>query len=132
MKFVKITENEINKEQLERDFEAAEKFGRYAVGKLAVYCPKLLKQVYIPIEEIMWAYRRQEAVEGKLCCGKAKFEIHKVILVTKQRQRFELAGMGVEQAKGILAALEQQNAAIDIGYSKEKEAGYFPEAVKLG
>lgn len=71
-------------------------------------------------------------MESKLCCGKAQFAIHKVILVTKEKQRFELAGMGQEQAKGILAALEQKNAAIDIGYSKEKEENYFPEAVKLG
>lgn len=132
MKFVKITATELEKALLQKDFDTAEKFGRYAVGKAAVYCPKLFKQVYIPMEEIIWAYRRQEAVEGKLCCGKAQFEIHKVILVTKEKQRFELAGMGKEQAKGILAALEQKNAAIDIGYSKEKEAGYFPEAVKLG
>lgn len=132
MKFVKITTNEMDRDLLQKDFESAEKFGRYAVGKAAVYCPKMLRQVYIPIEEIIWAYRRQEAVEGRLCCGKAQFSIHKVILVTKEKQRFELAGMGKEQAKGILAALEQKNAAIDIGYSKEKEANYFPEAVNLG
>lgn len=125
MKFVKTTETEWSTEILEKDFEEANKIGRYAVGELAVYCPKMFKQVYIPIQDIIWAYRRLESVEGKLCCGKANFEIHKVILVTAKKQRFELAGMGLEQAKEILAALEQKNAAIDIGYSKEKEASYF-------
>lgn len=125
MKFTKITETEFSQETLEQDFGAAVKIGRYEIGRLAVYCPKMLKRVYIPITDIMWAYRRQEAVEGKLCCGKAQFEIHKVILVTKQKQRFELAGMDKEQAKQILSVLEQENKDIDIGYSKEKEAQYF-------
>lgn len=124
MKFVRITKTELAQDILERDYEAAEKMGRYAVGAQAVYCPRLGKKVYIPISDIMWAYRRQEMAEGKLCCGKAQFEIHKVILVTQEKQRFELAGIEKEQAKTILAALEQRNADIDIGYSKEKEAAY--------
>lgn len=37
MKFVKITANEMDRDFLQKDFEAAEKFGRYAVGKAAVY-----------------------------------------------------------------------------------------------
>lgn len=124
MKFVRITKTELSQDILERDFEAAKKMGRYAVGEQAVYCPRLRKRVYIPIQDIMWAYRRLETAEGKLCCGKAQFEIHKVILVTQEKQRFELAGIEKEQAKEMLAVLEQKNAAIDIGYSKEKEAAY--------
>ncbi|NLL79324.1 MAG: hypothetical protein GX234_05985 [Clostridiales bacterium] len=125
MKFIRITETEFGNEELGRDYEAAKKVGRYAIGKLAVYCPKMFKYVYIAMNDIIWAYRRQEAVEGKLCCGKANFEIHKVILYTAKKQRFELAGMGMEQAKQILAILERENPSIDIGYSKEKETQYI-------
>ncbi len=125
MKFTAITETKYEKGQLEQDYASARKIGRYEMGKLAVYCPKMFKRVYISINDIVWAYRRQEAVEGKLCCGKATFEIHKIILVTEKRQRFELAGMGLDQAKEILEVLAQENSGIDIGYSKEKEANYF-------
>lgn len=124
MKFVGITKTELSREELEADYASATRLGRYAAGARALYCPKFRRRVYIPYADIVWAYRRQETAEGKLCCGKMQFAIHKILLYTRERQRFELAGMEQEQAKAILAALEQSGADIDIGYSKEKEAAW--------
>ncbi|MBQ8597683.1 MAG: hypothetical protein IJ409_07845 [Lachnospiraceae bacterium] len=80
---------------------------------------KNLKWYTLSYQEITQAYLRIEEARGKLCCGVASFETPFLVLKKKDDTLLKIEASSKEIVKEILAALEEKNAGIEIGFKKE-------------
>lgn len=100
---------------IEREF-TMEKF---IVKDGILYYRKWFKECQLDLREVKWAYLQQEAVEMKMCCGRAETSIGRVILVKKDGKKEIFQFEGMDEPKELLAKIEQSGVAIAIGYTKE-------------
>lgn len=125
MKFEAVTECKLDEALLAQDFEAGTEIGRGKAGERCIYYPKLFHQCYIPYEQIVWAFHRVEEVKGTLCCGTAVFQLHKLIIVTRDKKELSLDIGEKPEVDAGLAAVLAHNTAADTGYTKEKKEKYL-------
>lgn len=86
---------------------------------------QVLNWFYIDYKDIVWAYRRLENVQGRLCLVQDGTEIHSLMLVTKDRKRVGITVGDRENALEGLNIIRQYNTLADIGFTKEKEEKYL-------
>lgn len=79
---------------------------------------KWMKWQELPYCEIVKAYRQIEEAKGKVCCGTAYFEIHRVIFVTGTGEKIALEIPDRETGIAILDQLKNKNEQIEIGIKK--------------
>lgn len=107
------------------NFNMAKEIGRVRFGKDFIFYRSMDRWLYVEYNEMVWVYRRQEDVEGKLGTGGTKSGLHTIMVVTKEGKRFGIAVEGEENAVSGLKFLEEKNRFIDVGYTKEKESRYM-------
>lgn len=66
---------------LDEAFSAAVSYEKVKLGKDVLFWKSGLRWFAVPIERVQRAYRQVELVQGRLCCGRASFDIHRLILV---------------------------------------------------
>lgn len=125
MKFTPITNTILDAQVLEQDLAQAKKFSKIAVGEKCLYYTGLLQTGYLPLEEIVWAYRRQEDCQSNLCCGRMSFESFFLMVTTKEKKQKKTSLEVSRDVKEILELLAERNPGIDIGYSQEKAEKYL-------
>lgn len=124
-KFAAVFGHEHDGSLLRTDFNTAKIIGNVRYGKHYIFYQAIRKWMYIDYNDIVWAYRRLEDVQGKLCCGTAGFEIHSLMLVTRDKKRVGIPLGEKENAVAGLDMIKEHNAFVDIGYSKDKEERYL-------
>lgn len=77
-------------EALDQEFQQAVKYGKIKLGKDHLFWKKGLKWYVVPLDDAERAYRRVEGVNAKMCCGRADFDIQKLVLLLKDGSRLEL------------------------------------------
>lgn len=107
------------------DFNTAKVIGNVRYGQHFIFFQNMLKWLYVDYIDIVWAYRRLEDVQSKLCCGTAGFEIHSLMLVTKNKDRLGVPVGSRENAVEGLNMIGMHNPFVDVGYAKEKEEKYL-------
>lgn len=73
----------------------------------------------LPYSEITHAYLRIEEVRGRLCCGVANFDMHFLVVKTKEGEMIKIEASSQEAVKRMLKELEGRNPKIEIGYKKQ-------------
>ena len=109
---------------LQSDWEAAEKIEFVRAGEKWLFKKGVFGVSYIPYSDIRWAYRRIETVNGKLCCGRAVFDIHYVRIVFMNGKEFNLRFEEKKAPQQLLDVIAERNPKTEIGYSEEKKAKY--------
>lgn len=107
------------------DFNRAKAIGNIRFGNSFIFYQSLMKWLYVDYKDIVWAYRRTEDVQGKLCCSTAGFEVHSLMIVTKDKKRIGMPLTDKEHAMEGLEIIRKHNSFADIGFSKEKEVKYL-------
>ena len=109
---------------LDASFNSGKLYGKVKLGDSAVFWKSGLRWCAVPLSRVRRAYRQVEPVYGKLCCGTAGFDIHRLILILTDGQTLELhigdneLGDQVKlQAQRLFQAL--QDAHPEIQYGKE-------------
>lgn len=74
----------------------------------------------LPYAEIVQAYRQIEEAKGKICCGTAFFEIHRVIFVTESGEKIPVEVPDRETGISILDQLKEKNGDIVIGIQRNR------------
>ena len=77
----------------------------------------------VPYSEIVQAYRQIAEAKGSICCGKAVFEMHRVILVKKSGEKETIEMPDRASAVALLDQVSEACPGIIIGYKKEEESG---------
>lgn len=80
---------------------------------------KWMKWVEIPYTDLVQAYRQVEEAKANICCGRAVFEIHRVILVGQDGEKIAVEVPDRENGVEILKRLEKENPRIKIGTGKK-------------
>ena len=109
---------------LERDWESARKIGPFRAGEKWLFKKGAFGVSYVSYDDILWAYRQIETVNGKLCCGKASFDIHHVIIVINNKKKLDVRFEERQDAQDLLDAVQSGNPAAEIGFSAEKRAKF--------
>lgn len=88
------------------------------IGDSVLTYKKGFKWQTLAISDIAQAYLRIEEVNGKLCCGVASFDMHFLMLKTKEDALLKLEASDRETVETMLQALKEKNPEIKIGYDK--------------
>lgn len=80
---------------------------------------KFLRTRELPVEDIAWAYLQQEDVSARMCCGRADFEIGRLIMIDRNGKREILQYEGLDEPRRLLDELHEANSTIAIGYTPE-------------
>lgn len=110
--------------RLQMDWETAEKIGSFRAGENWLFKKGAFGISYVDFKDIVWAYRRIETVNGKLCCGRAVFDIHHVKVVMKNRKELDIRFEEKQDAMQLLELIESRNPKAEIGYSEEKKVKF--------
>ena len=106
-------------ETLDAEFASAATYGKIKLGKTAIFWKVTLRWFYLPLNMVQRVYRRVEEVNAKMCCGRANFDIQKLMLVLNDDTTLELyiGEVPREQAARLLQDLK--NAHPELKYGKE-------------
>lgn len=75
---------------MDQEFRQGAPYGRVKIGQTYIFWKKGLRWYQAEVSRVRRAYRRVEAVETKMCCGNANFDIQKLILILDDDTRLEL------------------------------------------
>ena len=105
-------------EELTLEYNSARSIGKLRFGDTRVFFPKFSGVSYLPYAQIAHAWLRVEEVNAKLCCGRANFDQH--FLMVKDTdgsvRRAELKDR--KQADEALAFIAAHNPSAEIGFYK--------------
>lgn len=124
-RFTAASGGERDENEVRLDFNTAKVVGNVRYGQHFLFYQNMLKWLYVDYTDIVWVYRRLEDVKSRLCCGTAGFEVHSLMLVTKEKKRLGIPVGGREYAVEGLNIIGLRNPFADVGYTKEKEEKYL-------
>lgn len=101
------------------------RYSRYFIFYQDVMAKDSMQWLYVDYKDIVWAYRRFEDVQGRLCRVQEGLEVHSLMIVTKDKKRIGILIEGRENALEGLNVIRQHNKLADIGFTKEKEEKYL-------
>lgn len=99
------------------DFEQGRFYGKVKLGVQYIFWKKAFSWKYVAMDEICRVYRRVEAVDTKMCCGRVNFDIQKLLAELKDGTSCELLiGEGTpKEAEALWAAFKEQRPEILFG-----------------
>lgn len=110
---------------LDAAFASAEPFGRIRLAPEAVFYRRGFGWHYVPLTDVVRAYRRVQQVEASTACCTNDFSIHHLILLTAGGERHELLigeALYRHEPERLLEALSAQHPSITIGKLPEGAA----------
>lgn len=104
---------------LDAEFTSAAPYGKIKLGKDVIFWKVTLRWFALPLEKVQRVYRRVEEVNAKMCCGRANFDIQKLMLVLDEETTLELLiSEGQEEpAVQLFAAIKKAHP--ELKYGKE-------------
>lgn len=106
---------------LEQDYARSQNLGKVRLGEQWIFLRKFSGAAYLPYDQVVRAWLRQEEVKARLCCGTANFDqFYLVLECADGRQR---RGQVIDKKSGQLCLdhIQTQNPAVKIGYVKSRE-----------
>lgn len=99
------------------DFERGSLYGKVKLGLHYIFWKKAFSWKYVAMDEIYRVYRRVEAVDTRMCCGKVNFDIQKLVMELKDGISCELLiGEGTpKEAEALWLALKEQRTELAFG-----------------
>lgn len=71
-------------------FASAVSYGKVKLETNIIFWKVALRWFYLPLSRVQRAYRRVEEVNAKMCCGRANFDIQKLMLQLDEGTTLEL------------------------------------------
>lgn len=106
---------------LERDYAQSRNLGKVRMGERWIFFRKFFGAAYLPYDQVVRAWLRQEEVKARLCCGTANFDQFYLVLECADGQRRR--GQVIDKNSGQLCLdyIQTRNPAVKIGYVKARE-----------
>lgn len=104
---------------LERDYAQSRNLGKVRMGERWIFFRKFSGAAYLPYDQVVRAWLRQEEVKARLCCGTANFDQFYVVMVCAGGQ--ECRGHMEDKSTGqaCLNYIAAQEPSIGIGYTSK-------------
>lgn len=103
-------------EDLKKEFDHAEKFGEIRIGKDYLFYKSFIRVRFVPFEECSRIFLRIEFGEY----GEFPLHEHYIVVRTRQGEEFILRTDRSDDAKNVMAFLEENPKGIELGKEKEK------------
>lgn len=78
--------------ELEKDYEAAERFDNVYVGDIGVYYRDGFRIKHIPYDFMERVFIRIQEVNGKMCCGSTVFQYFRLVFICNGREIADAIG----------------------------------------
>lgn len=106
---------------LDIEFAGAVPYGKIKLSKNVIFWKVTLRWFGVPFTDIRRVYRRVEEVNAKMCCGRASFDIQKLMLVLKDGSTLELliGDNDRYQAQNLFQAIKEAHP--DLQYGKPED-----------
>lgn len=124
MKFIPLTVA-LEQIELEQEFSKIAEKKKVSLGESCIFIKRFRKQLYIPYEQIVWAFRRVETVNGKMRRNQTVFEVQHLVMVTPDKKQFDILIESKEAANMILDRISEKNPTAEIAFSKEKKEKFL-------
>lgn len=112
---------------LEQDYAQSRNLGKVQLGKRWLFFRKFSGAAYLPYDQVVRAWLRQEEVKARLCCGTANFDQFYLVLECADGQ--QRRGQVIDKKSGqvCLDHIQARNPAVKIGYVKPQEQSLTPK-----
>lgn len=114
------------------DFNRAKQIEKVRYGSQYIFYPTdRYTWLYIYYKDIVWAYRRQGDIFGKLGTTGGNMNLNNLMIVTRDKKRI---GIPVEEMENVLKGLDiihERNAFVDIGFTRQKELSYLGQIPRM-
>lgn len=109
--------------ELKKDYSQAQNLGNVRLGERWIFFSKFSGISYLPYDQVVRAWLRQEEVKARMCCGTANFD--QFFLVVEGADGKQRRGHVTDNRCGQLCLdrIKTQNPDIKIGYVKPQERG---------
>lgn len=119
IKLTALDKTPISDAALSADFRAAEKYGRFWVGREGLYYRDGLKKYYVPMDAIDHAFTRVREVNTHCCCGKYNMYTYSLVLRSGEKELAEIYSDEDEASVDkVQALLKERRPGIELGYNK--------------
>lgn len=115
MKFLPVTEENLDSETLKLQLENARDIGRISLGDTVLFVKKGRKTFYISYKNIHRAFRRVKAVKARICCGTGELRLEYIVLCSKTAELCEIDLPEERASTAILEELQKKAPEIKIG-----------------
>jgi len=105
-------------EQLEQDLQQARNLGKVRLGELVLFFSRFSGSTFMPYDQIVHAYLRQEEVSAKMCCGRPNFDQFYLMLEGTDGKLRKHQVADLARGKLALEHIARLNPACQIGYRK--------------
>lgn len=107
-------------EALQPDYTQARSLGKVQLGELCIFFRKFAGVTYLPYDQILRAWLRQEEVKARMCCATANFDQFYVVMACTDGQ--ERRGQVIDKVTGqsCLDHISAHNPAVKLGYVTPK------------
>lgn len=102
-------------------FAGAVPYGKIKLSEHVIFWKVTLRWFGVPFTDIQRVYRRVEEVNAKMCCGRANFDIQKLMLVLKDGSTLELliGDNDRYQAQNLFQAVKEAHPELEYGKPEE-------------
>ncbi len=108
----------VSGERYTADYESAAAFDKVRVGKLGVYFRDGFKLRFLDYGLLERAFIRVQAVNGRLCCGRANFEYYRLVFVRGGKEVADAMSEDEKAMDAALAAIAERAPRLAIGFVK--------------
>lgn len=124
MRFIPLTVT-LERTELEEEFANIAEKKNVSLGENCIFIKRFMRRLYLPYEQIVWAFRRVETVNGKAGKNQTTFEVQHLVMVTPDKKQFDVLVESKEAANHILERIQEKNPAAEIAFSKEKKEKFL-------
>ncbi len=107
MKFLPLTAEVENREELTSEYKAAREIGKVRLGELRLFLRTGLSVHYIPYRDVRRCFRRVQLIPAKMCCGRGDFEIENLVVCGDAGEIAQVQLPGTKAAKILMEELER-------------------------
>ena len=100
---------------LAADCEAAERFDKLRLGKIAVYYRDGFSVMAVPYDHMERAFIRVQQVRGRMCCGETAFVYFRMVFLVGGRELAEYLSEDEKAMDAALARLHELAPQVAIG-----------------
>ena len=105
----------VSGEDLEADFDTAQKFDKLKVGRLGVYYRDGFKTRFLAYNKLERAFIRVQEVRGRMCCGQAFFAYFRMVFVSGGKEYADVLSEDEKAMDAALSAIAKAAPALKIG-----------------
>lgn len=86
---------------------------------------KLLKEITVPVKDLLWGYLQVEDVKASMCCGGFSTVIGRAIFLDRSGKKHVFQAEGEEAAREVLQMVQKANPGMAVGFTEDNKKRFL-------